>query len=87
MEGNKTEPLKNKMMVVLGTSILPEFKFFFADSVKSAVQGLLQEIDEEISNWQKAENKGKVNKAYARGYISSLTRMKDLIRKWFADVF
>jgi len=48
------------MKVVLGSSLWPEYKFFFADDVISAVQGLLQEIDEEIGDWQKAKNTGKV---------------------------
>ena len=55
--------------------------------MKEKIRGLLEKIDEEIGNWQKAENTGKVNKAYARGYTSGLVRVKDIIKRWFADVF
>jgi len=62
-------------------------KFFLVSDVKSAIEGLLEDIEEEIAVWQKAENTGKVNKAYAEGRISCLVRMRDWIEKWFADVF
>jgi len=54
--------------------------------IKSAVRGLLKEIEELIIGWQEAMGKEEMNKAYGNGAIRSLIDAKNLIKKWFPDV-
>jgi len=73
----KNEPLKGKAqecLVEFDGELIRNREFRFQD-VKSAVQGLLKEI-EEWKEW----NIGPENE------IKKIT-VKKLLRKWFADVF
>jgi len=60
------------------------------DDVKSAVQGLINEIREEgkkIGKIRKGLNKkDEKERWYCEGYIQALTDTYELIKKWFADV-
>jgi len=88
----KNEPLKGKMMVMIGANPLPEFKFFFAECVKDAVKGLLREIESKIKEAEKdiEIEKKEGDDEMVIGYKfrkTAFEEMKDLVRKWFADVF
>jgi len=80
----KNEPLKNKMRTMIGARPLPEFNFFFADDIKSAIQGLLEEIEEAIKYYtiQNALNKS----TFRNERIKGLKIAQSLIKKWFPDV-
>jgi len=68
------EPLKDKRKTMIGVKPLPKIDFFFADAVKSAVQGLLKDLQRAINNTVD-ENK-KFHLEYALY----------LVKKWFPDV-
>jgi len=75
----KPEPLKNKMKTMIGARTLPEFNFFFADDVKSAVQGLIEDV--ENCMWLQA-----LEKTYEGVYkLQPRKHIQDLIKKWFPD--
>ena len=59
-------------------------ELFYLHDVKSAVQGLLEEIDKEI---EEAELE-KEGKGYYRFFdnVMTLKRAKSLIKKWFPDI-
>jgi len=76
----KYEPLKGKVYHIPEKGI----NVFLYSSVKSAVQGLLEEINKEI---EEAELE-KEGKGYYRFFdnVMTLKRAKSLIKKWFPDV-
>jgi len=85
----KNEPLKGKMMTMIGAKPLPEFNFFYADCVKSAVEGLLEEISkldrielEEFSDEQ-FDNLHDLDEVI----VHAVDYFKHLVKKWFPDVF
>ena len=92
----KNEPLKGKIYYLdtrfpMSLDRVPhsaklEIEIFLMDDIKSAVRGLLEEIEELIIGWQEAMGKEKMNKAYGNGAIRSLIDAKNLIKKWFSDV-
>jgi len=84
---NKNEPLKNKPLKDKAFELDPDAKgeegsaFWFTD-VKSAVQGLLEEIDELIEEYRKEV----CNEVTKHNLICTLSTVKNLIKKWFPDV-
>ena len=81
----KPEPLKDKIKNRMGCI------YFNGKDIKSAVEGLKQDISDNIQKWeQKMEEYVKdldfANEAYAGGQITSLRLAKNLIDKWFEDV-
>ena len=79
MKTKKNEPLKEK--VIVGDPH-EGIKFKFED-VKSAVQGLLEEIDDLYHRFPKADVWDKSNDEVC-GMCEKY--FKKLIKKWFADV-
>jgi len=79
----KYEPLKGKIKVD-ACDPRNEIEYILFDDVKSAVQGLLEEINKEI---EEAELE-KEGKGYYRFFdnVMTLKRAKSLIKKWFPDV-
>ena len=56
--------------------------------VKSAVLGLLEEINENIEEWKEIMNEeDEITQERIAARIDELEFCKDLIKKWFADVF
>jgi len=85
---NGFEPLKNKRkkLSLLHLSMPPQEMFGFEEKdVKSAVQGLLEEIDEEIQ-YIRQELGSCLGDDFLKGEILGLKNAKELIKKWFADV-
>ena len=84
----KNEPLKNKIMeaptILLGGKPIGYKEIFFFEDVKSAVQGLLEEVEEAIKYYtiQNALNESK----FRNERIEGLKIAKNLIKKWFSDV-
>jgi len=89
----KYEPLKGKVLWTYWIEIYEDKEYIYSDApacifdfddVKSAVQGLLQEIDKEI---EEAELE-KEGKGYYRFFdnVMTLKRAKSLIKKWLPDV-
>ena len=78
MEDKKFEPLKGKEKVVL-IRYLP-YGVFYVNDVKSAVQGLLKEIEEKCDEWYHID----YYQLPTWGEIKE--ELKNLIKKWFADV-
>ena len=69
------EPLKDKMKTMIGARPLPEFNFFYADEVKSAVQGLLEDVRARIPH-----------RNCDCDVCMKLNWVIDDIKKWFLDV-
>ena len=96
----KNEPLKGKIKTMIGARPLPEFNFFFADDVKSAVQGLISDIVDMKKNLQKdltriasyqcetpekaIEQRVLLEQVHVT--ITHLDMVLEKIKKWFADV-
>jgi len=87
----KNEPLKGKIYYAYKWERY-ECTFHFED-VKSAIRGLLEEIDYEIREWERRIKRKKVipsfihlsvNETEAR--IEELNYCKTLIKKWFPDL-
>jgi len=73
----KNEPLKGKKMVMIGgAKPIPAFSFFFADSIKSAVLGLLEDIEMEKERYKEIKE-----------VVAGLCLAEEKIKKWFPDVF
>jgi len=66
--------LKGKMKTMIGAKTLPEFNFYFADEVKSAVQGLLAEIE---------DMKWKLQPFFEEQLL--ISEIKQLIKKYFPE--
>jgi len=96
----KYEPLKGKERVIQyigyirrmdgGIYRIPFIKKgFLTDDVKSAVQGLLEEIEERIQECiedkKRFEPKDRLWNSFD-GQLIGLEKAEDLIKKWFADV-
>ncbi|RLB77420.1 MAG: hypothetical protein DRH24_16280 [Deltaproteobacteria bacterium] len=77
------EPLKNKMKTMIGARPLPEFNFFYADEVKSAVRGLLNDIDKLIKWYEECRDRDYHIFTAKR---DTAFRIKTKIKKWFPDV-
>ena len=74
---NKLEPLKGKKRTMIGAKPLPEFNFFFVDDVKSAVQGLIEDIS--LLEFE-CDEKGNIYVSLTKGKII------DTVKKWFPDI-
>jgi len=65
------------------------FRIFLKKDVKSAVQGLLEEIEERIQECiedkKRFEPKDRLWNSFD-GQLIGLEKAEDLIKKWFADV-
>ena len=92
----KYEPLKNKLKgfdaftTYTGTTVA--FYGFREEDVKSAVEGLLADIDVELKRTKKDMvqyliDNDSDNRAFSSGYRIALENIKDKIKKWFPDVF
>jgi len=88
MEGNKTEPLKGKRLYTYWSEICEDKEevysnnpacVFDIEDVKSAVDGLLDEI-EKMPTFQIVPRFEGIN-------LVPKSDVKILIKKWFADVF
>jgi len=84
----------HKNIVIIGAEPLPASEFFYADCVKSAVLGLLEEIEakkrEIDASLSAILNKTKkdtaVNRGALYGWGEALFWAEGKIKKWFADV-
>lgn len=78
---------------MLGAKSLPEYNFFFVDSVKSAVLGLLEELEKEQEKRKPnsiiigSSDKPEHRISYQLGFLAGLKFAKEKIKQWFADVF
>ena len=79
----KNEPLKNKAFELDPNVSGDEGSAFWFMDVKSAVQGLLQEIDELIE-WYEKNRKEDYHIFTAKR--DTAFRIKNKIKKWFPDV-
>jgi len=88
MTSQKHKPLKNKIKeaptILLGEKAIGYKEIFFFEDVKSAVQGLLEEIEEAIKYYtiQNTLNES----TFRNERIEGLKIAKKLIKKWFPDV-
>jgi len=82
----KPEPLTKEKIIA------EKYENFFREQdVKSAVQGLLQEIEKEKheigKEWANLPyRRNPLQKEYLRGYVDGLVRASIKIKKWFPDV-
>ena len=81
---SKPKPLKNKMKTMIGANPLPKFNFFFVDDVKSAIQGLIEDIN---SSYGCVHHQGGNNECIICIAIGqTLNEVQRKIKKWFPDV-
>lgn len=81
----KYEPLKGK--VIDGTEIPDEsLEYFKIEDVKSAVQGLIRELESRIKELDRYEEMGFTKQFCANRRDEIKTYIIPLIKKWFADV-
>ncbi|RLB78921.1 MAG: hypothetical protein DRH06_00465 [Deltaproteobacteria bacterium] len=78
----KYEPLKGKIKVD-ACDPRNEIEYILFDDVKSAVQGVLQEIDKNIKKWEETMEKAdETTRERIASRIDELEFCKDLIKKW-----
>jgi len=79
------EPLKGKKCSTCGCCYAKNDLYFKVDDVKSAVKGLLEEIDkiENNTKFRISNEREGGTKAYTSNVIPEI---KETIKKWFADV-
>jgi len=88
MKNKKPEPLKGKIST-LKTEI-GDYHYFEIEDVKSAVQGLLEEIEKERKKLGEPcrlqDNEPLYEWAYQDGWIDCLEWILEKIKKWFKGV-
>jgi len=78
----KYEPLKGKVYHIYEKGI----NIFLYSSVKSAVQGLIRELESRIKELDRYEDMGFTKQFCANRRDEIKTYIIPLIKKWFADV-
>ena len=90
-----TKPLKNKLQkdnINIGKNeLLLVENFFYYDDVKSALQGLLNDIEKLNKNSRDCKiisisYKDLENISFENGYQLAMKKCIKLIKKWFSDV-
>jgi len=83
----KYEPLKEKIRFLriesTSENVILGSPFMYLHDVKSAVQGVLQEIDKNIKKWEETMEKAdEITRERIASRIDELEFCKDLIKKW-----
>jgi len=82
----KNEPLKGKAYSIMKPYSARGIFVFLKDDVKLAVEGFIEELEEEKKRIGKM-CLTKEKRQYAYGKLSGLEMTIDSIKKWFPDVF
>ena len=72
---------------IFGDALIDATFIDIRNHLKSAVQGLLQDIEREIKGWEKMmDGKDKITQEILSAEMDELEFCKDLVQRWFPDL-